>query len=165
VVAVVVVYSDLAVEGALPGMLGRTYPLREGDVLFAGKPPQPDELTLDGGRRLSITHVHLFPYREEFEYVSRRHVAIEAKAGGEFLLMDFSTNGVFLMGPQQQVRRTKDQTVALHTFRGPETIVLGIDLRVQRDRKAKERAERHQLRVVPLGSASARAADVMETHP
>ncbi|MCA9726833.1 MAG: FHA domain-containing protein [Candidatus Eisenbacteria bacterium] len=159
----VAIYSDLAVEGQFPGLLGRTYPLREGDVLFVGKPPQPDELALADGRRLSITHAHLFPRSEEFEYVSRRHLAIQMRPGGEVVLMDFSTNGVFLVKHQEHVRRRADETVAVHEFRGEEMLVLGIDLRVQKDRKARERAARHRLQIFPFAPMG--GGEVLETRP
>jgi pSer/pThr/pTyr-binding forkhead associated (FHA) protein len=163
VLGLVAVYSDLAVETNPPGLLGRTYPLREGDVLFVGKPPQPEELVLEDGRRLAIAHVHLFPRSEAFEYVSRRHLAIQLRPGGEVLLMDFSTNGVFLVKRQEHVRRRADETVAVHSFRGEETVVLGIDLRVQKDPKARDRASRHQLQVFPFEAVP--EPEAMETVP
>jgi hypothetical protein len=160
---IVAVYSDLATESdVLPGMLGRTYALHEGEVLYVGKAPRPDEIQLDDGTRFKVTHALLFPFSEEFEYVSRRHLAIEMKGGGEWALMDFSTNGVFCQVRQEHIRRRADQTVAIERLRGRETLVLGIDLRIQRDAKAKERAERHHLQVVPVDGPSL-SSDAEET--
>ena len=159
VLGLVAIYSDLAVETTPPGLLGRTYALREGEVLFVGKPPQPENLVLEDGRTLPIAHAHLFPRSEEFEYVSRRHLAVELRPGGEVCLMDFSTNGVFLMKRQEHVRRRADESVAIHTFRGEETVVLGIDLRIQKDRKARERAARHQLQIFPFETAISEALE------
>jgi hypothetical protein len=171
VLGLVAVYSDLAVETTLPGSLGRIYPLREGEVLFVGKPhvgkpPQPgEEFVLDDGRRLTIAHVHLFPRTDEFEYVSKKHLAIEMRPGGEVRLMDFSTNGSFLMKRREHVLRT-GQSMATYTFRGEETVVLGIDLRVLRDRKARDRATRHQLQIFPFESVPSDSSNSsMETQP
>lgn len=163
VLGLVAVYSDLAVETTPPGLLGRTYPLREGEVLYIGKPPQPEDLLLDDGRRIPIAHAHLFPRNEEFEYVSRKHLAVEMRPGGEVCLMDFSTNGVFMVKRQEHVRRRADDAMAVHTFRGEETLVLGIDLRVQKDRKARERASRHQLQIFPFEIGPSESA--LETEP
>lgn len=151
VLGVIGVYSKTAEDSeTIQSELGRTYPMREGDVFFVGKPPAQEVLEVEGGRRLSVTQTHILTNDEEFLYVSRRHLAIEFEEGGKFTLFDFSTNGIFLVEQNRHVRRSGNQSVARHVIEGAETLVLGIDLNAMNDKTSRQRARRSEIQVRPL---------------
>ena len=128
---------------------GRLYLLREGDLLFIGKPPAPRQVEL-GEQMRRVGFSHLFPFSREYGFVSRRHLVIEMEPGGRTLLHDFSTNGIYVTSSGEHRRRSADESSKLTTLGGPDVIVLGLDLSRQRGADAEDSASRHRLEVLPF---------------
>ncbi len=165
VFGVVSIYSATAGDPRSPGTeLGVVYPLREGETLFLGKAPAPADLPLEGGESLPITHAHLVTFGEEFEYVSREHLAIEMLDEGRFRVYDYSTNGYFLQETNRHFRRPAQSRPQIDEFEGRDVMVLGIDLtRQSSDRRALDRAQRCLVQIVPLlGGGLASAAETLQ---
>lgn len=153
VLGAVAIYSEATDDRAMAGSrseLGRLYLLREGEVLFLGKPPAPRVVELPDGNSLPVTYAHLFPFSREYGFVSRRHLAVAMLSEGRTVVHDFSTNGIYLMSKEEHVRRSPDAQVRTTEIQGREIVVLGLDLSRQRDRAAKRSASRHRLEVVPF---------------
>lgn len=148
-VAVYSVATDDRVSDEARSEHGRLYLLREGDLLFVGKPPAPRQLDVGGGAR-RVAFAHLFPFSREYGFVSRKHLLIEMKPEGVTLLYDFSTNGIYLTAQREHRRRPPDEPVQITKLDGPDLVVLGLDLSRQRDREARVSASRHRLEILPF---------------
>lgn len=155
---VVAIYSPTAGEPTTPpSQAGRSYTLYEGDVLFVGK-EEPQDLPLQDGGVLRITHAHILPRDNEYTHVSREHLALQMLPGGRFRIYDYSLNGVFLETGQRHLQRGKlrPQTTDIG---GRENLVLGINLLELTDRQSRKSAARSRVQVVPVGDDVAHTAE------
>jgi hypothetical protein len=148
---VIAIYSPTAGEPTTPpSQAGRVYTLHDGDVLFIGK-EEPQDLPLQDGGVLRITHAHILTRDNEYTHVSREHLAIQMLAGGRFRLYDYSLNGVFLQTAQRHLRRGNLRPET-HELEGRETLVLGINLLELTDKQARRSAARSEIQVIPVGT-------------
>jgi hypothetical protein len=160
-----VLYSESAdLVGSVPsGTLGRVVPLRKGDLFFVGKAPVPQEVPLDGSRKVIPTAWHLFPFTEDFAHISRRHLVIEMDSPGKATLVDLSTNGIYLVGEGRHLRRGRGESTRIHTLAGRESVVLGVDLGASTSGEARERALRYQIQIVPVDASAGPAPTGTDT--
>jgi hypothetical protein len=135
---------------------GAVYPLRKGDVFFAGK-AAPSEVDRSDGKKVTPAAVHLFPFSEAYGHISRRHVTIEFLSADEAQINDLSTNGLTLAGTWTHLRKGPGDASKRHVLRQSELIILGVDLSGSHDARERDRATRYQLHLVMPGAAPPRA--------
>ncbi len=148
----IVMYADCSdtPPGAPDARYGRVFPMRADDVLFLGKAPAPAEVVGRDGRKVAPTQAHLFPFKDEFGHISRRHLVVQMEPGGKTGITDLSTNGLYLVKKAQHLRRGKGQDHTYHTVQGDETVVLGVDLGTASDKAAQEKSIGYRFQIVAL---------------
>jgi hypothetical protein len=145
---VVVLFAESAESDArVPTELGRAFPLRKGEVFFAGK-ATPTEIETAAGAKTTPSAVHLFPLTDEYAHISRRHLTIEFVSLAEASVRDLSTNGSTLVRAKQYLKKTA------HVVSHDETIILGEDLAASPTSADLERASRYQIRLIMPAAAS-----------
>lgn len=161
VLGIVVVYSETheSDNSALDPRLGRIYPLREGEVLFVGRPPAPAEVLLRSGESTAPTHSHLFPHGEPYGYVSRRHLTIELDPLGGAVVTDHSRYGIYLERAAR-VHRREDPNgpPESHHVDGQECVILMDDLGEPTDRDLVDRRSHYRLQILPSARTAAGGA-------
>ncbi len=153
----VVVYAESS-EAAGTGpatSLGRAWPLKAGEVFFAGKVLK-DATRADGGV-VKPAAWHLFPFTEDYAHISRHHLTVEFEANGNIRLCDTSANGTWLTRGGVHLRRGRDES-RVHTLAGDEALVLGVDLGANPDARAREKASRYTLQLIRAGRSLGGAA-------
>lgn len=143
----VVVYAEgsEAAGGGVPPTLGRVYPLKAGELFFAGKVLK-DSMRADG-HAVKPTGWHLFPFTEDYAHISRHHLTVEFETNGQVRLTDTSANGTWLMRAGLHLRKGRDES-RVHTLATDESVVLGVDLGSAADPRAREKAARYTLQIV-----------------
>lgn len=151
VVGFLVFYSEIGdAPSSFPDpRLGRVYPMRESDIFFIGKGPLPEEVTVDGERTAAPTGYHLFPASSDYSHISRRHAVIRIDHEGTTRITDLSTNGLFFVRAMRHARRASGNPPEVHTIKGPESIVFGLDEGSFKEPRWKEKADRFQVEIVP----------------
>jgi hypothetical protein len=148
VLGVVVVFAESAEsDGRVPAELGRAFPLRKGEVFFAGK-TAPTEIETAVGAKTVPAAMHLWPLTEEYQHISRRHLLIEVLGPGEARVRDSSMNGSTLVRSKLYLRN------GAHVVTDDETIILGADLAASPTSADLERASRYQIRLIMPAAAS-----------
>lgn len=150
VLGVVIVYSEThEPEAADPDpRLGRVYPLREGEILFVGRPPAPPSVSRQDGEAGPPTHCHLFPHDELYGYISRRHLTIEMDQQGGIILTDYSRHGIYLAKANTWHRRSDPLgPPASHRVSDDETVILMDGLGEPTNRDYTERRSRYCLEI------------------
>ncbi len=151
VLGVVVAYTDVAEpSSSRDPHHGRVYPLRQGDVLFVGRPPAPPEVFRSDGTQVRPAFCHLFP--KEFAHISRRHMTVEMDPAGGVLLTDLSLNGIFLIPEQRHLQKDPEQAFQKHHLDKGTTLLVGLDAASARE----PGASRFQLQIVMPGIPLAR---------
>lgn len=153
----VVVYAESSEPaGAGPvATLGRAWPLKAGEVFFAGKVLK-DAARADGAV-VKPTAWHLFPFTEDYAHISRHHLTVEFEANGSIRLCDTSANGTWLVKGGVHLRRGRDES-RVHTLAGDEALVLGVDLGANAAATAREKASRYTLQLIRAGRGMGGAA-------
>ncbi len=167
ILGVVITYSDTHEldQRELDPRLGCVYPLREGEILFVGRHPAPEEVLRRDGESVPPTHCHLFPHGGLYGYISRRHLTVEMDPLGGTILTDYSRYGIYLENAGKWHRR-KDPAgpPESHRVTGEETVILMDDLGEPTSRDLAERRSHYRFHV--LRSTRVASRDPMtETRP